>query len=715
MTFIQKALDTLVIMNTAMKVMRLYPPASPSIINTVEKLHQAFLDMFLMEEGVVFAESERALLICGEPLSQKDQEKPQAVTLLDIMLGFGIRSISFDKGLAKEELTVFLEILGRKPETVNADGGLPQLIMRQNFAHIRLDEKIYVASDKNHQILAGLDIADDQIIRFVTHANPQLEADSGKILEMAKNPEWLMQTFQYGAELIMAKKGTMTDLQLTDNLLYMITLLDKATGKMAPQDREQIAHYIGHNLSTLDLDLAEKTVTENMRDLFGGALMQFIMTRLEESKSVECTVSKTGVFDGILDVDTATDGQKTADQGLPLSLEEKFDRFLKNDERVFLDVQLMAVLPRIFERFDARNDQETLKMIIDRLVDKLSSENVEVRTQAATALAEILTAFPPERKGDMVARLSIPLVDWIKREIMVTPAFRDISNGLKDLVQDYIENGQFMEALPVLSAFSDIHAGPLEKDETIHEWSAEIIQSLASERNFKCLFHEYSTNEQNRQEEAGKILVKLGHTVLTRLLDILRDLDSSTERVQLMRLIISTGQTAVPAVRDRINDKEPWYYLRNLAYMLGRIGNETCAPFLQPLLIHEDSRVRMEALKSIQRTGGKESGPLLLSVLPHVDKGFALNIIETLGNVKCTASVPYLLNILKDHPLVYSTARANLEETICGALGSIGSAEAIPALSEIADASSFFRLRSYPSKIKNAADRALVSIKEKQS
>jgi HEAT repeat protein len=151
--------------------------------------------------------------------------------------------------------------------------------------------------------------------------------------------------------------------------------------------------------------------------------------------------------------------------------------------------------------------------------------------------------------------------------------------------------------------------------------------------------------------------------------------------------------------------------------MLGYIGNETNAHILQPLLLHEDKRVRLEALKSIFQIGGNQRGKLLLSALPKVDDEFKLNIIETLGNAKCTDAVPIFLDMLKKRSLMIFTAlqsQIDMQEKICTALGLIGSSEAISALSEIVESKSFLRIRAYPEKVKNAAGRALKSIKIKQ-
>ena len=58
-----KALDVLIIINTAIKNVRLYPPTSATITNTIEKLHLIFLDILEQEAPIIFAESEKNILM----------------------------------------------------------------------------------------------------------------------------------------------------------------------------------------------------------------------------------------------------------------------------------------------------------------------------------------------------------------------------------------------------------------------------------------------------------------------------------------------------------------------------------------------------------------------------------------------------------------------------------------------------------------------------
>jgi len=325
-------------------------------------------------------------------------------------------------------------------------------------------------------------------------------------------------------------------------------------------------------------------------------------------------------------------------------------------------------------------------------------------------LARTIESLSYDQQIDMIRKLSGQLVEWIKQETSATPAYRKICNSLQKLLQNLINQKRFAETIPIMEVFSNINTGSLKKDDQVREVSLEVLRNLASGDNINILLKEFNTNEQNKETEADKILAGFGDVILNKLLDIIKDVSDSKERVRIIHLIEEMGHRAIPGIKDRININAPWYYLRNLAYILGHIGNEASAHILQPLLLHNNERVRMEALKSISQTGGDQRGPLLLSVLPQADDQLRINIIEMLSKVKYTNAVPNLLDILKNK----SSQSISLQEKICDALGVIGSPEAIPALSEIAESKSFLGIRSYPVEVKYAAKRALTSITRKQ-
>ncbi len=154
----KKAVEAMVAVNAAITNIRLYPPGSAIIANSLQKAYDHIQIILQIEDSIILAESEKNLIISGQMLGEKDQKKSQVKAIVELLLGFGIRSISFEKGVEEDELLTFLQILSRKPEEI--EGGLQKTITDKNMPHIHLDHKFYVAMDKDHRIVAVEDAMD---------------------------------------------------------------------------------------------------------------------------------------------------------------------------------------------------------------------------------------------------------------------------------------------------------------------------------------------------------------------------------------------------------------------------------------------------------------------------------------------------------------------------------------------------------------------------
>lgn len=520
-----KAMDALAHMSAAIKNVQIYSSDSPVIYNSIERFHLYLLDILQQESPLVLTESENKLFLCGKILDRKDQETAHVLLLLEILSNFNLQSIALEKGLQKEELHAFINLIARKPEHLHHLGGLLSLMTENRIVHIHIDKKeINLLADKN-------------------------------------------------------QKTSISD--------------EKET--LSP-----------------------------------------------ESADAELTVTKEDPISASL-------------------------------------VEMTQVLKRLQEMKDGAEP------------------------------------FSSEEQTESIKKLSVSVIKWIETETAVTPDYIKKLDGIQKLVQEFISHGLLTEANSIIAVFSKINTGVLKKDEKIRAISLQVLRNLASESNINCLFKEININEKNKTTDAFQILSGFGDDfIINKLLDIVRYAKDSKERIRIIHIIQEMGQKTIPAIKESISIDAPWYFLRNMAYIIGRIGNEENADMLEPLLFHKDKRVRMESFKSIGQIGGGRRGSLLLSALPDVDYELKVNIIEMLGKIKCTEAVAALQDMLKSKSSMSRDEQIALQEKICTALGFIGSPEAIPTLSEIAESKSFLGIGSYPVEVKYSAARALKSIQRKQ-
>ena len=91
---------------TALRTVRLYPATNPQVLRSIDLVERAFRDLLATtgaDRGEI-AVVEQQLLVCGEPLADRDQVRPQIVGLSHL---FQRLQIHFATISAKELLYVF--------------------------------------------------------------------------------------------------------------------------------------------------------------------------------------------------------------------------------------------------------------------------------------------------------------------------------------------------------------------------------------------------------------------------------------------------------------------------------------------------------------------------------------------------------------------------------------------------------------------------------
>jgi len=736
----KRAVEVIIVVNAAITNLRIYPPASAMISNTVDRAYQAFRAIFEDKESVIFAESEKNILVCGQLLNQRDQERPQVVDFLELLLNFKIKGVTFEKGMDKAELLTFLEIIKEKPENVEKDGGIQKVIESKKLPHIILNQKIYVATDKDRQILASLEIKDEEIIKYLMGDDHASDMKMQKIREMAKDSEWISRIFQSGMKHITGKKGVVPDSEISEDVVFMIRALDKIADRV---NKENISGQAAKIIADMDIEIISAVLIQGIDELIQGGVFDQIINEIDDEKFEDVAANIKRIGDEISagdqkyahsDIESVRQTYKNmmnSDKGRRkrnrieeriaseeekiIQLRDTVGHILEWDEETFFDEKTMQSLPAVVERLFVREKSGTAEAIIDRLGDGLLNENPDIRIRASETLISIVSDLTSEERANTVRKLLDMLIRWIEYETIVTPAYEQTCAELQRLAQTMIQSGSFAECRPILAVFNNIHSGKIKKDDAIQAISGGMLGKIATEDLLDILFKEFETNKQNKRNEAGHNLSRLGTAPLDRLLETLLKSRDSAERIRVLQLISEIGDVAISVLTERIEKGGPWYFMRNLVYLMGRVGGEEQAELLEPFLVDEHPQVREEALKSIHNIGGKYRTNILLSALSMADDQMKIGIVDMLGSMKDSASVYPLLELLKSKPLITSKVRGELEEKSCVALGSIGSQEAIPALMAIREQRGLLSVRRYNPKVKMAAGKALTIIKRKQT
>ena len=739
--FQDKVVNALVMMNTAIINLRLYPSTNAMVTRSIDRLYESFLNILEDVDSVIFSESEKNLLIAGEALGPKHKGKAHVAIFLVLMMNWEIKSITFTKGMDKMELVPFLEILGKKPDEQQIKEIWNAIVSEGRMPHILLNQKIYIAKDEEHQFVASLDIKDDDIVKYITAEDPNAVLDPQKVKAMAQDPEWVSRIFQSGINNILSRAGTASSAKLSKSMFNTLLAVD---GISIGSDQGKISHFIAGYISDMDAELISMTLAQNIEGLLASKLFGDIVGQMDLEKFERVV----GMIGEILDrVGSKIDGsadpriasmQRTYDymmaseRGVLLQkrieeikareveehnrkitdLRETGSSILNNLEQGILDERISTSFDDIIQDLFAVGENEIAEELIDRLSNELFNYDVDIRIEVSEALVKALDSLSEVKRREILNRLSTKLINWIKFETRYTDAYRSLSSHLSDLTQGQIRDRQFMDSRPVIETFRLIVSRKLEKNEEIRSAASDTMRQMASGEILKILLEEFLTDKNGKRNEAGQILVLMGDLSINRILDILKENEESSERILILNLISEMGHAAIPAVLERISQDPPWFYMRNLVRILGKIGSDDHTRIIAPHLVHRDHRVQREAVKSISQIGGTSKAEILLNALPDCDDRIKAGVVTVLGSLKYRNAVKPLIELFKSKLELPEDIKVDLQEKICLALGNIGDKEALPFLKGVRHRS-FLSMTSYDPTVRAAAAKALGRIMSK--
>lgn len=222
-----------------------------------------------------------------------------------------------------------------------------------------------------------------------------------------------------------------------------------------------------------------------------------------------------------------------------------------------------------------------------------------------------------------------------------------------------------------------LHVHPLSsKPPLIQEMGRVAVERITDAKSLDLLI-DGICEEKAPDDELVYLLANLGGKATPSLIGRLRVERDLQARKRLMELLILQGPSAIPSLRQALDDPS-WHMVKTIAFMLGQIGGEDAIDPLARHLHHEDRRARWEVIRALGRVGGLRASDLLLRALEDQDPVARQYAIAALGALREQRAVPILVGIASSRSLFFRNQ--DLQKAAIAALGQIGGPEALRAL-----------------------------------
>ncbi len=290
--------------------------------------------------------------------------------------------------------------------------------------------------------------------------------------------------------------------------------------------------------------------------------------------------------------------------------------------------------------------------------------------------------------------------------------YQDSVNVLSKLLDALLTLGEFQKATDLLSRIYIIL-----KTYDLQGWQAKAIQQLGEsagdEQRIEKIGKVLERREGVRLEEVIEYLKLLPPSSLQPLMKVLGELSNPKARRTVCDAICRIAKDQIDQIVPFLEDRR-WYVVRNVAYILGRIGKEAAIPSIQKALSHREMRVRREGVHSLGFIGGPKAFNLLVKALQDSDVRVRCAAILNLGKVGRKNSLPYLAERIQGQEF-YRKEPAE-KKALFDAIGMAGSNEALPMLQKLLMKKAWFRRRGVEEAREGAAGAlALIGTREARS
>jgi hypothetical protein len=283
--------------------------------------------------------------------------------------------------------------------------------------------------------------------------------------------------------------------------------------------------------------------------------------------------------------------------------------------------------------------------------------------------------------------------------------YQDAVNILVKVLDAFLTLGEFTKASDLLKRVYIIL-----KTYDLQDWQIENIRRIVTEAGEEVRIERIGKvlerEEGVRLEEVNDYLLLLQKNSIKPLIKLLGELKNSKTRRVFCDALSEIGKNAIDLLTPFIDDRR-WYLVRNITYILGRIGKEQSLPYIQKVFNHEEIRVRREAVQALGLIGSPKAIGLLIRALTDNDVRIRCMAAINLGKGGKKAGLTPLLEVVQSKDF-YKREPAEIK-AFFNAIGMVGSNEAIPVLQQLLERKSWFG-RGKTDEIRIGAANALAMI-----
>lgn len=318
------------------------------------------------------------------------------------------------------------------------------------------------------------------------------------------------------------------------------------------------------------------------------------------------------------------------------------------------------------------------------MTDPLSDKHPFLLTMAEEAHLQREVA---DETGEAALFLVVPLLFNILRLENERQPYQNATTALERVHDAMVMAGDFVRAADLLR-----HVHGLLEQRSLDAWKAlalqQVIVDVGNEQRMTRIARILKQENRELPAELQNYLMLLDPRAIPLLVSILSEVKNTSVRWMICDALVVLGKDEIEVLVPYLDD-ERWFLVRNIIYVLGKIGQPRAVAYLTRTFQRKDPRIRREVVQAIGMIGGTSAITFLDQALTDADGVIRCIAATNLGKIGTESALDALLTVIRPGALDrkdQAEARAFLD-----AVGLVGSNSALPALERLLNRNPWFR------------------------
>jgi len=249
-----------------------------------------------------------------------------------------------------------------------------------------------------------------------------------------------------------------------------------------------------------------------------------------------------------------------------------------------------------------------------------------------------------EEDLDLVAELQEILFDIlrIEREPVL---FGEILGIIDNIFESLLLRGDFFHARAIMTFFQEMSDPEKNLPPPLVDQIQKAKVQAGNPKRIAMLESVLNGCEQEQLEHFFSLMMFFDARLVPSLVELLGSIDKMKARRVLCDVLIKLGAGEIDFLISKLDD-DRWYLVRNLIYILGKIGNPKAIKGFPRLMQHKDAKIRKEVLHALDMIEDPKTNTLLIKVFSDPDLSNRLFAIRTLAKRKAQEALEPLLQLL---------------------------------------------------------------------